>query len=176
MKAIFLDRDETLNHDPGYINNPDIIKLKNGVVEGLTLLRDAGYTFFILTNQSGVNRGKILPEELEAVHDRLLSLLNEHGIHIEKIYFCPHVDEDKCLCRKPLPGLLEQALDEYEIDIPGSYIIGDRLRDIIPGEKYSIKGILAYRKISVDEPVPGNFIYEAEDLLDAARHILKDSG
>ena len=174
MKAIFLDRDETLNHDPGYINNPDIIKLKDGVVEGLSLLGNAGYVFFILTNQSGVGRGKILPEELQAVHDRLLMILQENGIHIEKIYFCPHVDEDHCNCRKPESGLLEQAMDDYDIEIEKSYILGDRLRDIIPGEKFGMRGILVYNKISADEQRPGNLVHAAENLEDAARFILKD--
>ncbi|MDH5655462.1 MAG: HAD family hydrolase [Spirochaetia bacterium] len=173
MKAVFLDRDETLNHDPGYINDPEIIKLKDSAAEGLKLLSDAGYIFFILTNQSGVGRGKILPEQLDAVHKRLLEELEKHSIHIEKIYYCPHVDEDHCTCRKPKSGLLDQALSEYEIDIEKSFLIGDRIRDIIPGEKVRMKGILVFNKIAPSDKIPSNLIFMAENLIDAAGFILK---
>jgi len=171
MKAILLDRDETLNHDPGYMKNPDDMNLIKHVPEGLRMLKDAGFTLFILTNQSGIGRGIILPEELEAVNARLLSLLERENIFIKKIYICPHTDEEKCNCRKPLPGLVEQAIKENQINPEESFIIGDRHRDILCAQNAGIKGILINSKDS--GPRPSNFIYHATDMKDAASYILK---
>jgi histidinol-phosphate phosphatase family protein len=171
-KAVLLDRDETLNFDPGYIRDPSVVRLKPGVVEGLCRLRDAGFQFFVLSNQSGINRGLIKPEELEAVHARLLGLLAEHNLYIEKIYVCPHTDEDKCDCRKPKSGLIDRVFSEYDLDAEHTYLAGDRLRDIIPGEARGIDGVMVYNDPEPDLPIPSNLIRSASDLLEAAECIL----
>jgi len=172
-RTVLLDRDETLNFDPGYINDPDQIILKPGVVEGLLLLRDAGFTFFILTNQSGVGRGLITPEQLEAVHERLRNELEAHKIHIEKFYVCPHTDIDNCDCRKPKSGLVDRVFSDNDLDGEHCYLVGDRLRDIIPGEERGIPGILVYRKPDTSAELPSNLILVASDLKEAADHILE---
>src|SRR6185295_10607300 len=105
MRALLFDRDETLNEDPGYLNDPEKVRLKPGIGDPLRDLKDAGFKFFVLTNQSGVARGLIQPSELKSVHLRLSELLHDEGIEIEKYFVCPHVDEDQCDCRKPRPGL-----------------------------------------------------------------------
>jgi histidinol-phosphate phosphatase family protein len=181
MKVIFLDRDDTLNEDPGYLNDPSQVRLLPGVVEGLLRLHEAGYHFIVLTNQSGVGRGLISLEQLDAVHRRLLSKLESKGIPVLDIFFCPHTPEDHCNCRKPLPGLLWKALKSYpEINLEQSWIIGDRYRDLIPGlhpcEDGSgsvVKGILISRKTDGYEgPAPANLRYTVADLREAADRIL----
>lgn len=175
MKAILLDRDDTLNEDPGYINDPSILQLKPGVVEGLSLLRDAGYRFFVLTNQSGVSRGLISPSQLAAVHERLAGMLEEKGIHIEKFYVCPHQDSDGCTCRKPAPGMFEQFFAEYRAEPSACYAIGDKIRDIRAAG--SVPGVLLCEKKTVaQQDHPHNLQYCARDMLDAARYILKHTG
>lgn len=172
MKAILFDRDETLNFDPGYISDPDLIRIKPGVIEGLQMLRDAGYVFFILTNQSGVGRGLISEEQLESVHKRLLDILSKSQIEIKKIYYCPHTDDDNCSCRKPQAGMILSAIQEFSLNPEECFLIGDRLRDIIPGEGLGIPGVLVYGSPGKDDIIPKNLVYIASDLKDAADFVL----
>ena len=170
-KYIVLDRDDTLNEDPGYISDPGLVKLKPGVIEGLQLLRDFGFLFIIATNQSGVARKKITPSQLAEVNNRLISILNASGITIEKLYFCPHVDEDKCDCRKPLPGMLNQLIEDFRIQNK-VYLVGDKTRDLIPGEKGGHPGILIAETIPDEKPA--NLVFVAKDMKEAAKYILED--
>lgn len=136
-KAVFLDRDGTLNPDPGYISCPHDFELFAGVAEALARLQHAGYLLILITNQSGIARGLIAPEQLTAIHHKMQQLLAAAGAGIDAIYYCPHhpdfppVDgESACNCRKPLPGLIERALRDHEIDPARSFMIGDRSSDI----------------------------------------------
>jgi D-glycero-D-manno-heptose 1,7-bisphosphate phosphatase len=193
MNVIFLDRDDTLNEDPGYLNDPVKVKLLPGVVEGLLKLHNAGYHFIVLTNQSGVGRGLITLEQLEAVHRRLLTKLEAQGVPILDLFFCPHIPDDHCNCRKPLPGLLWKALQGYpHIDLEKSWIIGDRYRDLMPGLRPHaddsgpvVKGILVGGKEADGKeggdreaggkdqaPPPANLRYTVADLQEAADRIL----
>lgn len=180
MDVVFLDRDDTLNEDPGYLNDPSLVRLLPGVLEGLQRLAKAGFSFIILTNQSGVGRGIILPEQLTAVNDRLRLLLADGGIHILDLFYCPHVDDDGCNCRKPRPGLLWQAIDRYpHIDVSRSWIIGDRYRDLQPGldplrdGSAFLRGVLVGGKESGGE-APANLLYRATDLADTADFICRE--
>ena len=135
-KAIFLDRDGTLNPDPGFISKPEDFNLFDGVTEALKRLKDAGFLLILITNQSGISRGLITEEQLEAVHDKLKRLLKEAGAELDGIYYCPHHPEHPykgisiCDCRKPAPGLILRAIAEHDIDPSKSYMIGDRKSDI----------------------------------------------
>src|SRR3954469_10338185 len=133
-KAIFLDKDGTLIPDIPYNVNPDLITLKPGVIEGLKLLKDKGYTFVVISNQAGVARGYFKYDDLKKVSEKLDVLLNPEGIQIEGFYFCPHhpagiISEYTiaCDCRKPAPGMILQAANELEIDIEKSWMVGDIL-------------------------------------------------
>lgn len=173
-KIIFLDRDDTLNKDPGYISKPEQIELLPYVVEGLQLLKNMGYEFIIITNQSGIARKYFTKEDLYKVNQRLLDILSEYSIQILDIFYCPHKDEDNCNCRKPKPGLIQQALEKYKnIDIPNSWIIGDRLRDIFPGEPFHIKGVLVHTSTDdlENKLIPKNLITTKENLYQAALFI-----
>lgn len=172
MKAILLDRDDTLNEDPGYIHDPQVVRLKPLVSQGLSRLRDSGYKFFVMTNQSGIARGLIRPEELIRVNDRLSELLLEDGIAIEKFYVCPHQDSDLCECRKPRPGLFERFFSEYECKPQDCFAIGDKMRDIeaagtVPGILLSDKKTVAVNCVG-----PQNLKYCAANMMDAADFIL----
>ena len=176
MKVIFLDRDETLNHDPGYLNDPNQLILKKNVIAGLTILKLAGFELIVITNQSGIARGLISQKQLNAVHEKLQSILGKYDIRILKIYYCPDED-DSSKCRKPNPGMIQMAMKDFEIDMDNSYIIGDRIKDIKTGEPFKLPGILLdkYRRSEATEQTPGNLVYYAEDLLEAAYYILDTS-
>ncbi len=173
QKIIFLDRDETLNHDPGYLRDASLVQLKDTVPEGLSLLREFGFRFVVLTNQSGVGRGVISPRELSEVNARISEILGENNIHLEKIYICPHTEKDNCNCRKPAAGLLEQAMREFNADPEHSYLVGDRMRDILPGVGTGIEGVLVPGRETVPEEPAPNLIFTADSMLDAAGYILQ---
>lgn len=180
MKALLLDRDKTLNEDPGYLNDPGRVVLLPGVAEGLRRFQSAGFSFYVLTNQSGVGRGLISPDQLKAVNKRIESFLNEAGIFIEKFYICPHTDEDGCNCRKPKPGLVEQSIKENNLDPANCIIAGDRYRDLAAGESAGIPGILLTGRPGAGEDSytvetgnpPSNLRWTVTDLNEAADLVL----
>ena len=176
-KAVLLDRDKTLNADPGYLNDPDKVELLPGVVQGLSKLQAAGYMFMVLTNQSGVGRGLISPEQLYAVNRRLLELLQRDHIRRERIYFCPHVDADDCHCRKPGPGMVDAALNEFQLDPAHCWLVGDRLRDLACGEHRGVPGILIGDEEGPEErwrpSAPETLKHHVANLSEAADRILQ---
>jgi histidinol-phosphate phosphatase family protein len=175
-KAILLDRDKTLNADPGYLNDPEKVELLTGVVPGLQKLQAAGYQFIILTNQSGVGRGLISPEALFAVNQRLLELLLRDYIRIERIYYCPHIDADQCNCRKPEPGLVDAAISDFALDPALTWLMGDRFRDLACGSHLSLPGILVGSEEgspdSWTDRCPSNLRFHVSSLEEAADRIL----
>jgi D,D-heptose 1,7-bisphosphate phosphatase len=148
-KAIFLDRDDTLIEDPGYINNPDQVKLLDGAAEALIELRRLGYKLIVVTNQSAVARGIVTEKVLGEIHDRLKQLLAQRDVSLDGIYYCPyHPDgvvakyRKESNCRKPSPGMLLKAADEMDIDLGQSWCIGNGSRDVEAGLRAGCKTIL----------------------------------
>ncbi len=140
MKAVFLDRDGTLIVERGYVTSPAQVALLPGVPEALCRLRDAGWKLFVVTNQACVAKGLVTEEELTAINQRLVMLLGAEGARVDGIYCCPHHPEGTvtefavdCDCRKPRPGLLEQAAREHDVDLAQSFMVGDTQRDIDAG-------------------------------------------
>jgi len=136
-KAVFLDRDDTMIEDPGYINHPDQVKLLDGVAEALIELKAIGYKLVVVSNQSAVARGIITEKVLTQIHDRLKQLLAESGAYLDQIYYCPYHPEGSVPkyrkesdWRKPNPGMLLTAADEMDIDLSQSWMIGGSSRDI----------------------------------------------
>jgi D-glycero-D-manno-heptose 1,7-bisphosphate phosphatase len=132
-QAVFLDRDGTIIADKNYMADPAEIELLPGAVQGLRRLQDAGLLLIIVTNQSGVARGFFTEQALHEVHRRLLEILENEGVRIAGIHYCPHGPEDGCPCRKPKPGLLLDAAAEHGIDLHQSAMVGDSLRDAQAG-------------------------------------------
>ncbi len=148
-KAIFLDRDGTLNPDPGYISSPDDFNIFSGVAEALSRLQNAGFLLILITNQSGISRGLISPAQLEKIHEKLQTQLAVSGTRLDAIYYCPHHPDfpyidglSDCNCRKPAPGMILQAIKEHNIDPASSFMVGDRSSDIKIALKTGVTPVL----------------------------------
>lgn len=179
-QAVFLDRDGTLNRDIGFVTTPKELILLPTVIEGLRVLQEAGFLLLVVTNQSGVARGLYTETGLAAIHGRLRTLLASSGVQLDGIYYCPHHPEEgrppyrqACACRKPQPGLVEQAAREHQVDLSRSFLIGDQSRDIATAQAAGVRSILIHTGLppptNPPHPLPD---YVAPDLLTAARWIL----
>ncbi|MEK7690703.1 MAG: HAD family hydrolase [Bdellovibrionota bacterium] len=133
--AVFLDRDGTINQDPGYLNDPNQLKLLHGVGDAIARLNRAGFWVVVVTNQSGVSRGLIKPEALPRIHARLDELLRPMGAHIDHYAICTHLPNAGCLCRKPGTGMILDATHRLGIDLSRSFMVGDRETDIEAGQR-----------------------------------------
>ena len=140
--TVFLDRDGTLNYDPGYLRVAAELKLLAGVGPTLARLKRSGAKLVVVTNQSGVGRGMLTLKDLEAIHARLQGLLEQEGAALDAIYFCPHHPDDACRCRKPNVGMVERAVSELQLDLRRSYMIGDHARDIQLAHRVGAKALL----------------------------------
>ena len=123
-KAVFLDRDGTIIEEVNFLSNPDQVNLFTGTFEALRSLKDAGYLIIVVTNQSGVGRGFFSEDDVHAVHARIQELTKDA---VDAFYFCPHLPDDGCECRKPGDGMMRQAAMEFGIDLTKSWIIGDKM-------------------------------------------------
>lgn len=141
-KAIFIDRDGTINVNVDYLDNPDDFQMYPGVAEGIKLLSDNGFKIIVVTNQSGIARGYFSEETLEKIHERMKDELSQKGASVDAIYYCPHHPDDNCTCRKPNTGLLEEAVKDFDIDPSQSFVIGDRMLDVEAGHKIGLKTVL----------------------------------
>ncbi len=128
--TVFLDRDGTLNYNPGYLKSAAELVLLPGVADGLARLKAAGARLVVVTNQSGVGRGYMTLKDVEAVHARLQGLLEAEDAALDAIYFCPHHPDDDCHCRKPRRGMVDRAVKENQLDLRRAYVIGDRIHDM----------------------------------------------
>jgi len=128
--VVYLDRDGTLNFDPGYLNRPEQLRLLPGVGPAVARLNRAGFKTVVLSNQSGVARGLITQDQLEAIHQRLRELLAEDGAWLDGIFICPHHPDEGCICRKPAPGLVHRALQELGVFPGNAIVIGDKATDV----------------------------------------------
>jgi len=137
-RALFLDRDGTLNPDLHYLKDAERLELFRGVGYALSLAQDHGYLLVCVTNQSGVERGFYTRSDVNRLHARLNDLLRPHRAHIDAFYYCPHMPETRCECRKPRTRLFRQAQDDWNIDMAASAIVGDRALDIDAGRELGL--------------------------------------
>ena len=147
VPVVFLDRDGTINYDPGYLNNPEDVKLIEGTGSALKLLKDAGFTLLVVSNQSGIARGLITDDQVNSIHEKINNLLEKYySVHIDRFFYCPHHESfspaSECDCRKPATGLFKQAMSEYEIDLERSFMVGDSQADILAAYNFGITSIL----------------------------------
>ena len=140
--TIFVDRDGTLNPDPGYIRSPEQFELFPGVPQAIARVKQAGARVIMVTNQSGIARGFLSTADLDAIHAKLERLLGEADVSLDAIYFCPHHPDEACGCRKPNTGLIDQAVREMQIDLARSYVIGDHVRDLELAKSVGARSIL----------------------------------
>ncbi len=181
--GIFLDRDGTINEELEFISSPDEVILIHGSAAAIKEANKLGLKVFVITNQSGIARGFIKEDELAAVHNTLVELLNNEGAHLDAIYFCPHHPEYgeppyrvECDCRKPNIGMLKQAEAEFGIDLKHSFVIGDRIADVKAAQSVGAKSILVltgYGKNQIDEIQSQNIYvdYIAKNLYDAMQFV-----
>lgn len=148
-KAVFLDRDGTINVEKKYLYRIEDFNFLPGVLEGLKILQDEGYLLIIVTNQSGIARGYYTEDDLTRLHNWMIYKLAREKIYIKKIYYCPHLPNakitkyrKKCACRKPALGMYMHAVRTFGISLDDSYAIGDKIRDCAICKKTGCKGYL----------------------------------
>lgn len=157
QKAIFLDRDGTINKYVGFLRNIDEFELIDGVSKTIKELNDKGYLVIVITNQPVIARGEVTVEELNTMHNKMETLLGKEGAYVDAIYYCPHhphkgyegeIKELKidCDCRKPKPGLILKAAKDFNIDLEKSWMIGDSDIDILAGKNAGCKTALITRE------------------------------
>jgi len=172
IKAIFIDRDGTLLNEPKteIINTWDKFRIKNEI-HCLTKL-PSEYKLFIISNQEGINERKLEQKFYDETNKKLLSALDKHGVKIEKIYTCPHTIEENCNCRKPKVGLIKQANKDFQIIIEKSWIIGDRISDVVLAQTSGMKSIFIKSQLHALDDIRPDFI--AENLCEAVENINKN--
>lgn len=171
-RGVFLDRDGTIIQERGYLSDPETIELIPGATRAICLINRLGLAAVVVSNQSGVARGYVTLAQVEAIDRRLRLLLEQEGAFLDGMYYCPHLPADGCTCRKPEPGMLQKAAEELQIDLPGSYLAGDKTADIDTIHRVGGKGILVLTGYGRGEQggIPPDFV--ARDLLEAAYWIL----
>jgi len=143
MKLIILDRDGVINYDSDqFIKNPDEWKPIPGSLEAIARLSQADYHVVVATNQSGVGRGLFDMTTLNAIHDKMLKSVAHAGGRIDAIFFCPHIADANCNCRKPKSGMIEEIAMRYNTDLQGVPAIGDSLRDLEAAARLGAQPIL----------------------------------
>lgn len=178
--AIFVDRDGTLIEEREYLSRPEDVRLLPGAATAIDDLRLAGFACVMITNQSGLGRGWFTEGNLDQVHQELIRQLALAGSHLDGIYVCPHAptSADTGIIehpdRKPGPGLLFKAARELSLDLSASWMIGDKLSDVLAGRNAGCRGNLLVRS---GHPLPAEAAQDwliCDDLAAAARHILCD--
>lgn len=153
QKAIFLDRDGTINKYVGFLRNIDDFELIDGVAEAIRKINESGYLAIVVTNQPVIARGEVSFEELEEIHNKMETLLGKEGAYLDAIYYCPHHPHKgykgerpelkiDCDCRKPKPGMLLKAATDFNIDLSRSWMVGDGENDIQAGINAGCKTVL----------------------------------
>ena len=153
QKAVFLDRDGTLNRHDGFLTDIEDFTLIDGVAEAIKAINASGYLAIVITNQPVVARGEVTFAELDTIHQKMETLLGREGAYLDAVYFCPHhphkgyegeVPELKieCECRKPKPGMILQAARDFHIDLSASWMVGDSDRDVLAGKNAGCKTVL----------------------------------
>ena len=138
MKVAFIDRDGVVNTEVNYLHHERDLKLISSFVDGAKILRKAGFELIIITNQSGIARGYFTENEFNRLMSVIRFQLLNHGISFLDVFYCKHEPKDNCDCRKPKPGLIQQALSKYDIDLEQSIMIGDKISDVDAGIKAGV--------------------------------------
>ena len=148
-KAVFLDRDGTINIEKGYLHKIEDFVLLPGAAEAVSEMNRLGYKVIVITNQSGIARGFYTEDDMQTLHSHMKDVLASKNAAVDAIYFCPHHPEAQvsryrkdCGCRKPKAGLFIKAAEDFDIDFERSWAVGDRIRDILPAKQLGMKSAL----------------------------------
>ena len=176
-RAVFLDRDGTILNDRGYLSDPRKMVFYPTAFKGLAELQKAGFVLIIVSNQSGVGRGYFSLNALHKINGIFKKKLAQRGIRILDIYFCPHLPEADCACRKPKPGMILKAARKWKIDLKNSFVVGDQLRDVELARGVGSRGVLVLTGAGkyYREPVLKSHGKVAKNLETASRWIKRQS-
>tara|TARA_Y100000591_G_C21810501_1_gene687583 strand:+ start:528 stop:1046 length:519 start_codon:yes stop_codon:yes gene_type:complete len=169
IKAVFLDRDDTICVNVPYCSKPEDLHLIDGVGDALLRLKKEGFYLFLVTNQSGISRGYFTHKDLARIHNKMGKDLIEFGVSLDDIFYCPCHPLENCIDRKPGIGMFMQAFKKYKIDKRKSFMIGDKRLDIEAGQKFGVKSILV-----TNESERNAEDYFASDMSNAVTWILKN--
>lgn len=185
-RAIFIDRDGTLNEEVGYIRDQAQFRLYDFAAEAIRLINDAGWLAIVITNQSGIARGLLTEKFLGQLHEEMTRNLAQVSARVDAIYYCPHhtsIGEPPyrldCDCRKPKPGLLRRAAEEFKLDLAQCLVIGDRFRDVETAQAIGARGVLVltgYGREELDSHSGVQPDHVAVNLLEAVRWIINEAG
>jgi D-glycero-D-manno-heptose 1,7-bisphosphate phosphatase len=146
QKAVFLDRDGVINEDHAYVHKIEDFHFIDGVFEACKYFCEQGYLIVIVTNQSGIGRGYYTEEQFHQLNSWMCQEFKRQGVKISQVYFCPHHPKQalpeyliNCTCRKPLPGMLNQAIEAFDIDVSQSVMVGDKISDIQAARAAGVK-------------------------------------
>jgi len=172
--CLFIDRDGTLIEERNYLSDPEQVALIPGAAEAVRRAREAGWLVVTLTNQSGVGRGYFTLEDVERVNRRIEQLLAREGAGLDGIFVCPHAPEEDCPCRKPRPGLVEEAARQLPVDLARSWMVGDKAADVELARNAGLRGALVLTGYGAEAAKEAGGLAEfvASDLGEAVRRIL----
>ncbi len=169
-KAVFLDRDGTINVEKHYLYKTEQFEYRDGAVEGMRALETMGFSLVVITNQSGIARGYYTEKAYKKLEQWMIKDLAQRGVTIEKVYYCPHLPDallpeyrKDCRCRKPGTGLFWQACKELVVDMDSSFVVGDRMRDLCICQESGVRGILMTKKTVTKEELWGGDIFVCSD-------------
>lgn len=178
-RAVFLDRDGTINIEKEYLYQAKDFEFIPGAPEAIRLLNQAGIMVVVVTNQSGIARGYYSEEDVENLHRHIARELAESGAHVDAWLYCPHHPDGRgsyalpCSCRKPLPGMLREASARYDIDLENATMIGDKLADIEAGKAAGCRTVLVRTGYGADEEAYAeSHAVVCNDLLSAVKLLL----
>lgn len=188
-KAVFLDRDGTVNEEVGYLRNLADLRLIPGAGAAIKRLNDSGLKVVLVTNQSGIARGYFSESLLQEIHTRLEQMLHEEGARLDAIYYCPHHPSagnshytKECDCRKPGTGLIDKAARDLDIDVKQSYVVGDKWSDVELGQRAGAHSVLVrtgYGSTEDGNVRPPHLVdpdFIAHTIIEAADWIIKQTG
>ena len=152
IKTVFLDRDGVINKEVGYLHKIQDFEFIDGVFEACLYFKSLNYQIIVVTNQSGIGRGYYDEDDFHIINNWMLGQFKNKGIEILDVFFCPHDPESNCDCRKPKPGMFNQANEKHDIDMEKSWMIGDKEADVAAANSAGIKNtILVKSGHTIDE-------------------------
>jgi len=187
-RAVFLDRDGTINEEVGYLTDLSMLRLIPGASAAIKKLNESGFKVVVVTNQSGVARGYFTESFVQKTHERFLQMLRDAGARVDSIYYCPHHPTAgnppysvACECRKPGTGLIDRAARDLDIDVQSSYVVGDKWSDVELGQRTGAHTILVSTGFATDDaenvrlPHVAEPDFVAHDIREAADWIIQQT-